>query len=754
MQEEVAYADPLSPPPEQEVPAEASPKDQEGEESRRPLEPPEVMEQVQPSLRSEPLVHDEVIQHQQATPNLTPYHVRMREESRGSSDESDNDFPSDKPAAATTKQEEKEKPRYPNDPPMKKEEETSDSETQAVIEPHSESRTSSPVSEYEPEEESGALNEWVEMRKEESKMTGDGDIEREMRTREADVEEPLYPDGEEMDTWDSVMEKKVDLKSGDGGSKQDQETHQHIEPEEDISPRLQELEEKDPGQDVDVEEQQVETHPVVDAVVEDKGSPAALDLPHHEEDEDEDLQNVSMSWRTEVEGMSDAQDNTLADTRPLIRYKSDETDANTQASHADESESSSEAEQEKKKAGELRTWTEGKTQRSGTMEDLCEEVEEEEVLDERYQLGYTHLEDRDIVLGKTEDVPGVKGEEAIQDKEEHEGSEEPAQSLASPEPDVELDTDRLVEQELENLDTFSYSVHFAQQQVSPSELTVEEEEEDMAAGLEPEDGMNQELRSSPSIVDEPYDNPSFSNTSAREPEVQPEGPETLQNRDGEEEHNVSKVTHADETEDAFISRSDLEELLVQHLQGVSIVSEAGEVVLETSGESLEHFKEDMAGKPNQDFELEEHKTREEDAPEPAAQSPLHEEDQPLQKLPDCEPSDIFEVRDPPEVLKTNGKDHDLHALFSASLKSDFWTSSLETGATYQPDNPCDEEAKPVSQNLVTWSSATMARVQEEEQEGQIGAKQVPCRKPVQGEFVHSEDSDVEAESWSSGEEPI
>lgn len=746
MQEDAAYAGPLSPPPELEVHPTA--KDQEGEDSRRPLESAEVMEQVQPSLGSEPLVQDEALPHQQATPNLTPYHVRMREESRGSSDESENDFPSDKSAAVTTKQEEKQNPRDLNDPPTKKEEETSDSETQAVIEPHSESRTSSPVSEYEPEEEGAGLNKWVEFRREESKITGDDDTEGEMRTREADVEEPLYPDGEEMDTWDSVMEKKVDLKSGDGGSKQDQDSHQHIEPEEDISPRLQELEEKDPGQHVDAEEQRVESHPVLDA-------PATLGLPHYEEDEDEDLQNVSMSWRTEMEGMSDAQDNTLADTRPLIRYKSDETDANTQASHADESESSSEAEQEKKKAGELRTWAEGKTQRSGTMEDLCEEVEEEEVLDERYQLGYTHLEDRHNVLGKTEEVPGLTGEEAIQDKEEHEGSGEPAQSLAFPEPDVELDTDRLVEQELENLDTFSYSVHFAQQQVSPRELRAEEEEEDMAAELEPEDGIHQELRSSPSFVDESYGNSSFSNTLAKEPEVQPEGSGTLQKRDGEEEHNVSKVTPAaEETEGAVIRRSDLEELLVQHLQGVSIVSEAGEVALETSGEPLEHCKEDMAGKPNQDFELREHETREEGAPEPAAESPAHEEVQLLQKLPDSEPSDIFQVMDSPKVLATNGKDHDLHALFGASLKSDFWTSSLETGATYQPDKPCDEETKPVNQNLVNWSSATKTRVQEEEQEGQAGTKQVPCRKAVQGEFVHSEESDVEAESWSSGEEPI
>lgn len=737
VQEEATYAEPLSPSPAQEIPTEVTPKNQESEERREDLEPPEVKDQVQYSLGSESLVHDEVIQHQKVRPNLTPYHVRMKEESHGSSDESENDFPFYKPASVTAKHEEEQKLGGLNEPPFKKEEETSDSETEAVIELHSESRTSSPVSEYEPEEKSSASNKGVDL--EESKMADDGGIEGEMLTQQVDVEERLYPDGEEMDTWDSVMEKKVDLKSGDGGLKQDEDTHQHAEPEEDISARLQEMKEKDWGQDVNVEEQQVEAHPVVDSA--DKRSPADSNLPHHEEDEEEDSQNVSMSWRTEVEGISDAQDNTLADTRPLIRYKSDEADANTQASHEDDSESSCEVEQEKTRAGELRTWAEGKTQRSGTMEDLCEEVEEEEVLDEQYQLRYTHLEDRDSVLAKTIDVLGVKGEGAIQYKEKHEGSEEPAQSVVSPEPDVKQETDRLVERELENLDMFSYSVPYAQQQVSTSKVTAENREEDMAAGPEREHRIDKHLSSSTSIENQPYDNPSFSN----KPEAQLEGPETPQNRE---------LTNADETEDAFISRLDLEELLVQHLQDGSVLSGAGEPVMERSNESLESFKEDVSEKPIQEFEWDKNETRDENAPEPATDSPHHEEDQPLHMLPDHEPSEIFEARDSPEDLKTNGIGHDLHALFSASLKKDFWTSSLETGATYQPNDPSDEEAKPVSQNLVTWSSTTVGKVQEEEQEIQTGAKLVPCRNTVQAEFVHSEDSDVEAESWSSGEEPV
>lgn len=699
--EEVDHAEPLSNQLEEEIQSEAT--------------PPEALDQVQFSLSSEPLVQNEVIQHKQVPLNLTPYHLIKKEDFHGSSDESDNDFPSHKPASVMTKHEEEKKPSGLHDPAVKKEEETSDSETEAVIELQSESRTSSPVSEYEQEENRSALNVGAESNREENKMTDAGDLQVETITQEADDDERLYPDGEEMDTWDSVMEKRVDLKNGVGALKREQDTSQHAQPEEDVSSRLQVVKEKDWRQDVDVEEQRAEVHSVVDTA--DKRS--TPDLPHHEEDEDEDSQNVSMSWRTEVEGISDAQDNTLADTRPLIRYKSDEADTNTQVSHADDSESNSEAEQEKKQAEELRTWAEGKTQRSGTMEDLFEEVEEEEV-----------LEDTDTVLAKTEEAPGLKCEEVI-------GSEEPVRSVAPPEPDVKPETENIAEQKLDNIDVFSYSVNVGQQQLSPSSVTAETPEEDIAAGPEPEDRINQQIRSFTSIDDHPNDSPSFSFM----PKAPPGEGETLQSKVEEEKH--STVAHADDTKGTFISCSALEEMLVQHTQGVAVLSDTGDLLLETS-----------TGKPIQDIELEKDQTHDEEAPEAAIDRPQHEQDQLLPKSPSSEPSDIFEVGDFPEVLKTNGKGPDLDTFIRTGLKRDFWTSSLETGATYQPNEPSDEEAKPDSQSPVTWSSSTMGKCQGAEQEVQTGAKPVPCRSTVQAEFLHSEDSDAEAESWSSGEEPV
>lgn len=826
VQEEVTYAEPLSRPEEQKVHAEATSENKEDEEDWSDVGSPEVVEQVVSSqaecgLGSEPPISAELIQHQRTSPDLTPYHIRMREESHGSSDESDEDVPSETPAE---KKEEKLEPHAPSDALPEKvsedvervKEETSDSETEAVIEQNFESRTSSPVSEYEPEE--SMLTKVVDVSRDETRVKDD-EVQPRRETRrsftetcEAGVEDMLYPDGEEMDTWDSVMEKKVDLKTSDG-LKEDEEKLQHAEPEEDISTRAQEAEKKESGQDLAVEAPRDDTE-VVDMQVDHEGLPAALDLPRNEVDEDEDSQNVSESWRIEPESESYAQDNTLADTRPLIRYKSDETDGNAQAPHVDESESS-EGEQEKK-AGELGAWAEGKSQRFGTMEDLCEEVEEE-VLNEEYELGYTHMEGRDVVLGQTEEAPPMKGTEAaedvIRDNDERldEGMEEPTKSVVSAQPDVELETDRLVELELENLDTFSYSAHFAQQQVSQRNLQSKSDEETaeeqnpMLNEHEPEEKINRELTASTAMVDQPSDN---LHSPVMDPEVPAEDQEASEKREEVDEHNVSMVTCADETEIPFISRPDLKELghsedqnplMPQtaeqgHLQDEAVLSESEDVVLETSSESGGHLMEAIAEclvapEPAQwevpenlseDFELE-HQTHDEDAPEPA-ESPLHntgaifrQEEQPLQMSPDGSPDDIFEVTDSTETLKTNGKDDSLHTFFSSGVQSDFWASSRETGATYRPDDACNEEAQQVNQNLefadnllwgdlekpdvVNWNSQLGVdstkglSIQKEQEQVQTGAKQV-CRNVVEGEFVHSEESEVEAESWSSGEEPV
>ncbi|XP_067304639.1 nestin [Pseudorasbora parva] len=85
-----------------------------------------------------------------------------------------------------------------------------------------------------------------------------------------------------------------------------------------------------------------------------------------------DSPNISTSWRTDPgECDSYSQENTLADTRPLIHYKSDgETEGNVQASHLIGETSDSEDEKERVDGGH---WNESASKRFNTMEDLSEE---------------------------------------------------------------------------------------------------------------------------------------------------------------------------------------------------------------------------------------------------------------------------------------------------------------------------------------------------------------------------------------------
>ncbi|KAI3361471.1 hypothetical protein L3Q82_012944 [Scortum barcoo] len=214
--EKVTYAEPLSPPNEEEGLAETSSGDKQGEEdwSNVGVECPEegvesaVSFQVESDLSTEPPFSDEVSHHQLTTPNLT-------QEPSGFSVEAEKDVSFEMPSEKEDMQE----PPAPANAWVEKEsegkevqyvqEETSDSETEAVHEPNLGSRTSSPVSECETEE--SVLN--AEFNRDENILKEDvveirQEISSSIGTNETDVEYKLYPDGEEMDTWDSVIERK------------------------------------------------------------------------------------------------------------------------------------------------------------------------------------------------------------------------------------------------------------------------------------------------------------------------------------------------------------------------------------------------------------------------------------------------------------------------------------------------------------------------------------------------------------------
>ncbi|XP_034467440.1 nestin [Hippoglossus hippoglossus] len=764
VQEKVTYAEPLSPPNEQEA---CVPLREEGGEGGEDVELVEstVSRQVESSLHSEPAFSDEVSLHQFTAPDFTPHGVRVTEKPSDVSAESEEgpaeeeDAPADALGRKECISEEVE------DVP----EVTSDSETEEVVEPTFESRTRSPASECEAAE--SVFNQLTDFSRHENSSDDEAaEITEEISrsvvgAKETDVEDKLlYPDGEEMDTWDSVIERKIDMKTDDG-IKQDEAKRQHAEPE-DISAGDPKHDKRGIIQGVTTDAQKDDNvaAPVTDTQVDDEHGP---DPDNEEDDEEEDSQNVSVSWRTEQESDSYAQDNTLADTRPLIRYKSDETDANTQASHMDESESS-EGDQEKR-LGETGsgTWSEGKSKRYGTMEDLCEEVEGE-VLDEEYDLGYSHIEHQTSVKD-TERVEEMNKD--VNEEYSDEESEEFPKPAApvSVEYDEELETDRLVEQELESLSTDSFSSHFAQQQVGDSDEKLPTE-----AGNTKTDSESFCAESGATTSGQL----AFPNTFLDYPDEKPygqrkdeEGTTVPERREEEEEHNVSMVTHPDVSEhfmsfSDFINGPDVEQISNSDTQHVTTDVKPAD--------PQEHLVEDVVDCPDvpETGEWEVLENPSED-PDIRAERRLHDdggagegaethEEEHLEIPPDSVPdeSDIFEAKDSTELLKTNRKDNNLPGVFTSSVKTDFWASSSEVGATYQPDDACIEQTNqnlgfgenPVwgmsdNRNVINGNSLAAEKGQEQKSE----VKQVLSRK-VEVEFVHSEESEVEGESWSSGEE--
>lgn len=801
VEEKVTYAEPLSPPNEQEIPI-------GGEENQRSVDeefPKEtlveewvVSQQVESGLSREPCSSDEVNLTQLTAPNLQQKHEEMTEESHDFSAETHTDVVDQGPA----EMEEVQKPHLPVevedytvslDKAVEHEQDkSSDSETEALLEPTPQSKTSSPTSEDEAGEvvfnQLACFNDSTgEVRQE---------VSPGVEPVQTDLEDKLYPDGEEMDTWDSVIEKKVDLKM-DKGVKYEEAKTQHAEPEEDISAREKEQEQENVCEGDQKGDQM--TEPEKEEQLQDNKH-REIEAPpdHREDDEDEDSQNVSVSWRTELEGDSYAQDNTVADTRPLIRYKSDETDANTQASHMDESESS-EGDQDRRMMGEPGSgmWGENKTKRFGTMEDLCEEGE---AMDEEYDKEYTYVEERDVsqvAMAFSEPAASdtvTEGEgEIIKDVSEEYSDEETEEfiiSRATPKVGYgygeELDTDRLVEQELENLTTESYSAHFAQTQpMSESEemlhlqaevvekMMNEPEEsdktkaEDMSLTAEPAVQLFEEMSSTTTIIDQ----------SRESMDIRDSQPLADEDRCAIDKINKDLEPVVPMSEDVKDIKTEEVPDFGNNLPDMGTVQDPDSVPQENqqhegapSGDQEElHASESRAHLTDKDVEYpgvpetaewdilgreceEKHDSALDSSDDRGSdECVMMREEEPVESSPDTVPAgnDIFV-----DSSKLTNTENEKDTNFSG-----FWTSSLETGATYHTEEAYQEQT---NQNLrfgenLEWENVENPNVVngnslvvKKEQEVKTGVKQVLTRIVVD----HSEESEAEAESWSSGEEAV
>lgn len=832
--EKVTDTKPLSYSNEQEAPPNTLEEDDE--EERLSVDIESVEEQMEnefvisqkgaPGLRNEPPLEDEAGLYHFTTPNLTLCSSQETEEPTCASDDqvAFEEKSGNKDVLQSEAQDVSMMIQHVDKEVEHAQEETSDSETEAMLEPTFESRPSSLDSEYEQVEtifnqvtdDSSKDHSVVKRQESSSSVVG---------TDKKEVEDKLYPDGEEMDTWDSIIEKKVNVQSDD--EIKNEEPKQHAEPEEDLSA-------KEPENIEAIRTDNVASSLMLTQV--DEGQDAMLDQGHaaspdKEENYEEDSQNVSVSWRMELESDSYAQEITLADTRPLIRYKSDDTDANTQASHMDESESS-EGEQDKKmdEAG-TGMWSD-KSKTFGTMEDLCEEVEEE-TTDEDYNLGYTHADDRDVSQGTitSEHATAVTDRENAEDtvknvSEEHfkKETKEPVGAIMHTDVDYDkrLVTEKVLEQELEELWTDRYSVHSAQQQISEEILQTDDKSvEEVNEQAEPEKakahcssssepGTSENREDVLSTLEQALDNQVFSEPhAAMHPsntiteEVQHKDHETTDEPEkGEEEgkDNVHMALDADATEGYvgvtdFINRHEIESMedtknpedpdsVVQvkadqiHLHDIPAAPEVPEALpIETPKDCQEHVIDDtedfpkfpaetdeweVLEKPVQVLDVREQKKHDENyenVPELAEDDVIIHQEEPFKTTPDSVPvqKDIFTVEDE--------ADRSLHSLFTSDVKNDFWVSSLESGATYEPE--WNETAEHTNQNQEFtddqfWGNSEKPKVvngnskPEVDSSEELGAmkEQEQVSAEVKKVLVHSEESEVEAESWSSGEEPV
>ncbi|XP_045064603.1 nestin-like isoform X2 [Coregonus clupeaformis] len=309
-----------------------------------------------------------------------------------------------------------------------------------------------------------------------------GDDENDMFNKREE-QYALHPNGDVMDEWDRVegyneengiRERTDDWKEGKDHMKAEEmrnnrETQPNRSDQEYIPSGREKLNQS--------EQKYINSNGEKLNKSEQKHIPSGREKLNISDKEDDDeanySQNTSVSWRAELEGNSYAQDNTLADTHPLIRYKSDETDTNTQASHMGESDSSDGEEDREVGQTATGTWGEGKSKQFDTMEDLYEEPEGD-VIDQESNMGSTHTEDMDASQTKEHATQENNEENAvdqlIQKAEEEQSYEELTEPgeysiMCSDEDYNEEIIDRLVEQELENLSISSYNEHFTGQMI-------------------------------------------------------------------------------------------------------------------------------------------------------------------------------------------------------------------------------------------------------------------------------------------------
>ncbi|KAG5271713.1 hypothetical protein AALO_G00183180 [Alosa alosa] len=457
------------------------------------------------------------------------------------------------------------------------------------------------------------------------------------------------------------------------------------------------------------------------------------DFSEREEKDGEELDdspNVSMSWKTDPGDFdSYALDNTLTDTRPLIRYKSDDTDVNTQASHMGVSDSS-DSEDDRHAGAEYRAVT--KCKRFDTMEDLSEEPE----VEAKGEVGIN--EPPPVIDALSENHYMALQEEygAIHDAGEFETK--PSEGRFTEKGTIYNSMDKTDEEDWQEL----------------SMLTHADATSNLSLSSEPASRLGSQ-------------------------------PQAAHSSDVDDEEKEDE-SHSSEEESPNASQCPSPGAFAKPLKTHPTLEEASENL---SGAPFEAFGDDTLGVPEcfteqgypheDEWEVLNTSSKSQGADNPKESesfNPLEENNSPFTEAyakQTAECVDIFQDGKVDEPPKSNGKDN-LHSFFSTNMEEDFWGSTPQMAATFNP-----EEANQEQHHSVTFQTSQHLRFEEAwgspkdhrdvdgsaekstllssmplfgMEEGHSQIKTMLGRGGEQVAATQSDDSVDEGDSWSSGEE--
>ncbi|KAK2902947.1 hypothetical protein Q8A67_007660 [Cirrhinus molitorella] len=444
--------------------------------------------------------------------------------------------------------------------------------------------------------------------------------------------------------------------------------------------------------------------------------------------EDDDSPNISASWRTDPgECDSYSQENTLADPRPLIRYKSDEeTDGNAQAPHLIGETSDSEDEKERMEGGH---WNESASKRFNTMEDLTEEPDME----------HMHTE-------KTEDetVHSYESQEHV-DMDHSISFSETSHQLKSSFETLTMFQDAAKIKEPEDFLDLSMHTNMDLTDSKPDNRTSDITNSDQEEGNSSEDEspnasqcfQSTSLLAAATVNEQPL---TFTNGVAKADSVSvinnlPE--EVLSKEKNTEE---PKGPQIDDWENFNIWGKSINAPDAAEITQASSVAENTVVFPVNETENLEllnkmpSFAENIFGK------FEEHLERT------------------VESFSEKVSAIDFESNNSGEEEEFQSKEtkSEIHSFFTTSMKEDFWSEGkIEVAATYDPVKTED-----LSQDMVfgeEWRNMevmpTANGSHKEKMDILKGQEETnKDEQPTQGKTVLSEDSADEGDSWSSGDE--